>query len=436
MKPVFYKKVTSNEAEKLRKNLVRAGALMDYCSIFETGLKNQAELGYDFIAGLGAKSSFNLGNRKLDEVDEFLASTINEWKFFQLNYNLFKSIYSTIKPVHKEEFEFDLLTIIIPESVVAIKNNELTIYGNYDLIEPLINLNDTNHTEEGKFITSSLIKSVNFNEYQIQFEKIQNYLQRGDIYEVNYCIPFKIKTASLNLFDIYSKQKLKSPAPYSCFLKHQNNYLLCASPERFINKKGSTISCYPMKGTIKKTGVIHEDDVLKSQLFKSEKERAENVMIVDLTRNDLSKIATKSSVSVKELFGVYEFPQVFQMISTVEARLKENTTFSAILKALFPMGSMTGAPKMNAIKIIDEVECFSRELFSGSVGYMDPNGDFDFNVVIRSILYNSEKQFALVAAGGAITVHSNAVDEYNECLLKANANLELLGINLSEIPLQ
>jgi para-aminobenzoate synthetase component 1 len=149
----------------------------------------------------------------------------------------------------------------------------------------------------------------------------------------------------------------------------------------------------------------------------------------------LSKIAQKGSVNVKELFGVYEFSQVFQMISTVEAQLKENVSFSEILKALFPMGSMTGAPKQNAIKIIDEVECFSRELFSGSIGYIDPNGDFDFNVVIRSILYNSEKEEALVAAGGAITVHSNAIDEYNECLLKANANLQLLGINQTEINL-
>jgi para-aminobenzoate synthetase component 1 len=191
-----------------------------------------------------------------------------------------------------------------------------------------------------------------------------------------------------------------------------------------------------MKGTVKKTDDAQQNETLKFQLSQSEKEKSENVMIVDLTRNDLSKIAEKGSVSVKELFGIYEFPQVYQMISTVEAQLKENTPFSTILKALFPMGSMTGAPKISAIKIIDEIECFSRELFSGSVGYIDPNGDFDFNVVIRSILYNSDKQEALIAAGGAITVHSNAIDEYNECLLKANVNLQLLGINLSEIHLQ
>jgi para-aminobenzoate synthetase component 1 len=190
-----------------------------------------------------------------------------------------------------------------------------------------------------------------------------------------------------------------------------------------------------MKGTIKKSGDTNQNERLKSQLYQSEKERAENVMIVDLTRNDLSKVAIKGSVKVKELFGVYEFPQVFQMISTIEAQLKENITFSDIIKALFPMGSMTGAPKLSAIKIIDEVECFSRELFSGSVGYIDPQGDFDFNVVIRSILYNSDKNEAMIAAGGAITVQSIAIDEYNECLLKANANLQLLGINQTEINL-
>ena len=191
-----------------------------------------------------------------------------------------------------------------------------------------------------------------------------------------------------------------------------------------------------MKGTAKKSRNESENQQLKNALASSEKERAENVMIVDLTRNDLSKIAKKGSVQVKELFGIYEFPHVYQMISTVEATLKDNTTFSEILKALFPMGSMTGAPKLNAIKIIEEVECFSRELFSGSIGYIDPNGDFDFNVIIRSILYNEKTDTALIAAGGAITVQSNASDEYQECLLKANNNLKLLGIDLSEVNLQ
>ena len=435
MKPVFSKKVTPDEAEMLSKNLFLAGSQLEHFTILETGMKNQEEKGYDFIAGFGAKSIFNLNNEQLDLVDEFLFNSSNEWKFIQLNYNLFKSIYSGLKSNHTECFNFNLLTVVIPETVVILKENELTIYGNVNLVESIFASNNRNDLSKENSKPNKLVKCIDFNEYQTQFNKIQQYLKRGDIYEVNYCIPFQIKTENLRLIDIYSDQKRNSPAPFSSFIKCNNNYLICASPERFIKKTGQTISCYPMKGTIKKTGDIQQDELLKGQLLSSEKERAENVMIVDLTRNDLSKIAKKGSVSVKELFGIYEFPQVYQMISTVEAQLKENTTFSTIIKALFPMGSMTGAPKLNAIKIIDEVECFSRELFSGSVGYIDPNGDFDFNVVIRSIIYNSDKEEALIAAGGAITVQSNAIDEYNECLLKANANLQLLGIDYSEINL-
>ncbi len=435
MKPIFYKKVTSQEAKILSKRIILLGQQFEYFSFLETGLKNHQNLVYDFVAGFGAKSIFNLSNLPLNTVDDFLNNNTNEWKFVQLNYNLFKSIYPGIKSNHDKKFDFNLLTIFISETVITLKNNEIFIYGNYNLIESALQLDNNSILSASKQSKNTLIKHVNFSEYQLQFNKIQDYLKRGDVYEVNYCIPYFIKTEKLDLITIYSNQKNISPAPFSSFIKCKNDYLLCASPERFIKKTGQHISCFPMKGTIKKTGDAHQDKLLKSQLLSSEKEKSENVMIVDLTRNDLSKIAEKGSVSVKELFGIYEFPQVYQMISTVEAQLKENTSFSTILKALFPMGSMTGAPKISAIKIIDEVECFSRELFSGSVGYIEPNGDFDFNVVIRSILYNSDKQEALIAAGGAITVQSNALDEYNECLLKANVNLQLLGINLSEIHL-
>jgi para-aminobenzoate synthetase component 1 len=436
MKLNFYKKVTLTEAELIVDRLLVLGQVFDYFALLETGTKNQNKKSYDFIVGLGAKSIFHLNENHLETIDEFLNSSTDEWKFIQLNYNLFKSIYPEVNSNHHQHFDFNLLTVWIPETVVVLKDNELSIYGDYTLIESALHYTADVALSEVNHHKNTLLKYVSFSEYQVQFNKIQSYLKRGDIYEVNYCIPYVIKTEKLDLTTIYSKQKDISPAPFASFIKCKNDYLLCASPERFIKKTRQTISCYPMKGTIKKTSDALQNERLKSQLISSEKEKAENVMIVDLTRNDLSKIAKKGSVSVKELFGVYEFPQVYQMISTIEAQLKENTSFSTILKALFPMGSMTGAPKLNAIKIIDEVECFSRELFSGSVGYIAPNGDFDFNVVIRSILYNSDKQEALIAAGGAITVQSNAVDEYNECLLKANVNLQLLGINLSEIHLQ
>ncbi len=436
MKPIFTKKVTIAEQKDIALHLNQLGINQNHFSIFETQLNNDSNKTYDLIAGLGDKKTFKLKHKSLNSVDEFLSNSVNDWKFIQINYNLYKSIYTELPSDKKTSFEFDLITIIVPETVVTIKNDELSIYSEDASAFDLILNGIDNKPTIGNKQNNKLLKFTTFQEYLLQFNKIQNHLKRGDIYEVNYCIPFIIKTNQLNLIDIYNKQKNISPAPFTSFVKCENDFILCASPERFIQKSGSKITCQPMKGTIKKSDNEEENEALKSKLSISEKERAENVMIVDLTRNDLSKIAEKSSITVKELFGIYEFPHVFQMISTIEANIKQNTLFSEILKALFPMGSMTGAPKMNAIKIIDEVESFSRDLFSGSIGYIDPKGDFDFNVVIRSILYNQEKQEALVAAGGAITIHCNAEDEYKECLLKANANLKLLGIDQSDLNLQ
>jgi para-aminobenzoate synthetase component 1 len=436
MKPIFTKKVTPEEQKRIVNALLDLSLEHQHFVLLESELSNCEESSYDLIAGIGAKEIFNLNSKNLFEIDLFLEKTIGQWRFVQINYNFFNSIYSSTNSNKESLFEFDLLSIFTAKTTVVLKNNELRIFGDDDLIKNDLFKENKDLSLEAKETISKIKKSVLFDEYNHQFKKIQKYLSRGDIYEVNYCIPFIIDVKYLNLTHIYKHQKRASPAPFAAFYKSDYNYLVCASPERFIKKLGDKISCQPMKGTAKKSRNESENQKLKNALASSEKERAENVMIVDLTRNDLSKIAKKGSVQVKELFGIYEFPHVYQMISTVEATLKDNTTFLEILKALFPMGSMTGAPKLNAIKIIEEVECFSRELFSGSIGYIDPNGDFDFNVIIRSILYNEKTDTALIAAGGAITVQSNASDEYQECLLKANNNLKLLGIDLSEVNLQ
>jgi para-aminobenzoate synthetase component 1 len=169
-----------------------------------------------------------------------------------------------------------------------------------------------------------------------------------------------------------------------------------------------------------------QDNLLKQQLFFDEKERSENVMIVDLVRNDFSKIAIKNSVDVEELFGIYTFEQVHQMISTITCNIEQNLSFSEIIKAVFPMGSMTGAPKIAAMELIEQYEPTKRGLFSGAVGYITPKGNFDFNVVIRSILYNSTNKYISIQAGSAITIDCDAEKEYEECLLKAKAMLEAL----------
>ena len=169
-----------------------------------------------------------------------------------------------------------------------------------------------------------------------------------------------------------------------------------------------------------------EDQKLKQKLATDIKERSENVMIVDLVRNDLAKTAIKGSVEVEELCKVYTFDQVHQMISTVISQVSDQVHPVDILKTTFPMGSMTGAPKISAMKIIETLEETKRGLYSGAVGYFTPEGDFDFNVVIRSILYNSSKKYVSYSVGGAITAKSDPLSEYEECLVKAKAMRQVL----------
>ena len=202
---------------------------------------------------------------------------------------------------------------------------------------------------------------------------------------------------------------------------------MCASPEQYLQKTGNKIISKPIKGTIKRSSEFEEDELLKAKLFNSEKDKSENVMIVDLVRNDFSKCAEKGSVKVDELFGVYSFPQVHQMISTVSARLKAGVSGVSAIKSSFPMGSMTGAPKIKAMELIEKEEVFKRGLYSGSVGYFNPEGDFNFNVVIRSLFYSPELTQLSFAIGGAITDGSNALDEYEESLLKAKAIFEVFN---------
>ncbi|MBP8192996.1 MAG: anthranilate synthase component I family protein, partial [Chitinophagales bacterium] len=258
-------------------------------------------------------------------------------------------------------------------------------------------------------------------------EKIKTHIQLGDIYELNFCQEFYAGDALIDTVRVFQKLNQLSKAPFTSFFKNEGNYLMCASPERFLKRQNNTLISQPIKGTRKRIQDKKQDNLLKQQLFFDEKERSENVMIVDLVRNDFSRIALKNSVEVEELFGIYSFEQVHQMISTVTCTIPQDLSFSEIIKAVFPMGSMTGAPKIAAMELIEQYEPTKRGLFSGAVGYMTPKGNFDFNVVIRSILYNEQNQYVSIQAGSAITIDCDAEKEYEECLLKAKAMLEALG---------
>jgi para-aminobenzoate synthetase component I len=264
-------------------------------------------------------------------------------------------------------------------------------------------------------------------EYIQQVNSLKNHIQLGDIYEANFCMEFKATGAEINPYDTYKRLNAASPMPFSAFVKTGANYLLCASPERFAKKLGNTVYSQPIKGTAPR-GVSDEEDQANIQaLLASEKERSENVMIVDLVRNDLGRTAQTAGVKVDELFGVYHFPKVHHLISTISAEIAEGVSPVEVLKKAFPMGSMTGAPKIRAMQLIEEHEAAGRGLFSGSVGYITPEGDFDFNVVIRSIFYNVESKNLSYWAGSAITAQASAEDEYEECMLKLEAIRQVLG---------
>ena len=264
-------------------------------------------------------------------------------------------------------------------------------------------------------------------DYLRTVEAIRAHILAGDVYELNYCLEFFAERAAIDPWQTYERLRGISPTPFSVFQRLGPHYLLGASPERFLKKTGDQLVSQPIKGTIRRGVDAAEDGALKEQLRNDEKERAENMMIVDLVRNDLARSAITGSVRVEEMFGIYSFRQVHQMISTVSARLRPAVPFTEALRNAFPMGSMTGAPKVRAMELIEQYERTRRGLFSGAVGYVSPEGDFDFNVVIRSLLYHAESQYLSFQVGSAITYDSVPEREYEECLLKAYAMRKALG---------
>jgi para-aminobenzoate synthetase component I len=256
---------------------------------------------------------------------------------------------------------------------------------------------------------------------------IREHIQQGDIYEMNYCVEFFAEDVRVDPIRVYERLNKLSPTPFSCHYALGQKFLMCASPERFLKKKGETIVSQPIKGTIARGSDPHSDALQADRLFHDQKERSENVMIVDLVRNDLSRTARKGSVKVEELYGIYPFRQVYQMISTITSALRPDCHPTDVIRLAFPMGSMTGAPKVRAMQLIEQYEDTRRGLYSGAVGYISPAKDFDFNVVIRSILYNAETGYLSFMAGSAITSGSLPEKEYKECLLKAEAMRKALA---------
>lgn len=377
---------------------------------------------YDCLIAADSYKVFSPVTDLLAQLDSFYKKN-DDWIFGHLGYDL-KNEIEELHSNHENKIGFPDVFFFIPKIVLCLKHDVLTIHSIE--IKPQKIFDEIK--AEALFEAESLSKkNIQFNavlnkdEYIATIKKLQEHILKGDCYEINYCQEFFAKNILIDPVIVYAQLLAISPVPFSCFYKLENKYLLCASPERFLSKINDIIFSQPIKGTAPRNANTDLDELEKDNLYQSKKEKSENVMIVDLVRNDLSKICKEGTVEAEELFSIYSFPQVHQMISTIKGTLKKDISFTEIIKATFPMGSMTGAPKYRTMQLIEQYEKTKRQLFSGSVGYISPQKDFDFNVVIRSIFYNEVNRYLNYLVGSAITFYADAEQEYAECILKAKA---------------
>ena len=374
------------------------------------------------------ETDFVNGFEKLKEYQQ----QTNDWLFGYLAYDL-KNDTENLISQNSDQLHFSDLVFFQPKKIITLKGGNVTFHYLRMVDDELdVDYKDISSINIEKLLPAATEKSIKIrvkltpDQYKNKVQQMKSHIMRGDIYEANFCQEFYAENTTIDPYLTYnSLNKISSP-PFAAFLKLEDKFALCASPERYIKKEGQTIISQPIKGTAKRSEDKVQDQNLIKQLSKSEKERAENIMIVDLVRNDLSKTAKKGSVEVSELCKVYTFDQVHQMISTVKSELATEYSAVDVMRTTFPMGSMTGAPKVSAMQIIENLEETKRGLYSGSIGYFTPEGDFDFNVVIRSILYNETEKYVSYSVGSAITAKSNINAEYEECLLKAKAMREVL----------
>ena len=364
----------------------------------------------------------------LKELEQFIMER-KSWLFGHLSYDL-KNEIEALCSGRIDQVDFPDLFFFEPEVIIRLSADEISIEADdaaaiFDQVEKTVNtpLPASDNIVE--------IKNRISNEQYVDYvQKLQKHIARGDCYEVNFCQEFFAEKAIIDPLFVYKKLSGASPNPFSALYRVHDKWLICASPERFLKRNGSTVISQPIKGTSRRvTDDMNEDELNKQTLYNSTKDRSENVMVVDLVRNDLAKVCREGTVHVDELFGIYSFPQVHQMISTVSGELKPQASFEEIIRATFPMGSMTGAPKKRVMELIEQYEQTRRGIFSGAVGYITPNGDFDFNVVIRSIMYNDSSKYLSFQAGSGITFYSQAEQEWEECLLKAEAIKKVLENN-------
>ena len=417
--------------EDFKKKLLFWAQQFDDVVWLDSNNDNQKYSSYDAVLAVDAFTSIKTDYiNAFDKLNEYQSIT-QDWLFGYLTYDL-KNDIEVLKSNNYDGLQFPDLYFFQPKRLFLIKDSNVEIQYlrfvddeiSYDLeyISSAVNSSAVKKSHNPIKIKLRIHKDEYFN----KVEEMLAHIHRGDIYEANFCQEYYAEETEIQPLETFNKLNRISRPPFATFLKNDDKYLLSATPERYLKKEDGKVISQPIKGTAKRSKDMVQDRQLAKALSLDKKERSENIMIVDLVRNDLSHTATKGSVKVEELCKVYSFLQVHQMISTVVSIVKEDVSPIKILRTTFPMGSMTGAPKISAMQIIEDLEETKRGLYSGSVGYFKPDGNFDFNVIIRSILYNQTQKYVSYSVGSAITAKSNPLKEYEECLIKAKAMREVL----------
>lgn len=423
--------------DKLLKGLLNLSIDVEYISVLLSNRDtDKSELpkdyiNYDLLAGVGMNDILISNHDSFRKLNSFHCQK-EDWLFGYLSYDL-KNEIEELSSDNIDNFNADNLSFFIPEYVLVLNNDQLEIqtYHSKDSCDEFVkafNFSDIPFNS----LEINLNRRENKSSYLRKIRKVKEHIQKGDIYEMNYCQEFYANGIELSPQAVFLELNGQMQTPFSSFLRLNDQYVLSASPERFLRKESTYILSQPIKGTKKRGADTIEDNYLINKLKVSQKDISENVMITDLVRNDLSIVAKKQSVKVEEFCKVYTFKKVHQMITSISAELETKINFADVLKAAFPMGSMTGAPKLKAMELIEDLEETKRGVFSGAVGYVTPNADFDFNVVIRTILYNLADNYLSIGVGGAITIKSDPLDEYEECLIKAGPLFNVLNFKIDD----
>jgi para-aminobenzoate synthetase component I len=380
-----------------------------------------AQSGHEYLVAAGAASFITSDNDDTLSTLQKAHDAAPDWMFGHICYEYKDVLEPRLTSRHPLIHGFPTLHFFVPETVCLVnhKQDTLTIETIHEPAQIYAEIMQCpSDIGTGKIPLLSFTHAISHTDYISTISRLRRHIADGDCYEINYCTSGHTHVGSLDTVSVFHALNELSPAPFAAYMRLNEHHLMCASPERYLKKNGRQILSQPIKGTARRGANIQNDEQIKAALLSDIKERAENIMIVDLVRNDLARCCDTGSVKVDELFGIYSFPQVHQMISTVSGTLRQDAGFTEAINTTFPMGSMTGAPKYKVTQLIDKYETARRELFSGTVGYITPSGNFDFNVIIRSLFYNEKKSLLSYSAGGAITWDSKPENEWEEMRLK------------------